>query len=328
MRLRCRDVFRCLFSIISWAHCFCKQFLSYFSNVEPLYLSENNSDNSMKQTYNAAFKFRPILWLITRIKKKKVYNIIIQNLKSHLGGYFYAHIIYIKIPEMPRNGSGTSPRPPTVLWSLYSVLVYWSVSPAGQQRGPPSLSDQSVSIIHQTKINQSEWVGKKEEGRRKKGEWWRKYSHRTHLQNLDVGLVRVGHLHAVDLYEVEWRDFLLFCCLLQSPHHLVHRGRLSCARYARDIHTPVEHQNTWHAIKHHVSWGFFKQMSRCELGNVVHNTAGHTLQCHPWSCPPQSCKYPGTPALDMAETRGLKIHATYWGKKMTWGGKKQNKKQT
>lgn len=64
----------------------------------------------------------------------------------------------------------------------------------------------------------------------------------TDLKNLDVGLVWVGHLHAVDLYKVKRRDLLLLCGLLQRSDHLVHRGRLPRARNARDIHTPAEHQ--------------------------------------------------------------------------------------
>lgn len=143
------------------------------------------------------------------------------------------------IPEMHCcNSSENSLRPPAAPLSLSSALEYWSVSPAGQQHGPLSLSDPSVSIIRHT-INTDKLVGK---GWKKKGEGWRKYSHSTYLQNLDIGLVRVGHLHAVDLYEAERLDLLLLCCLLQRPDHLVYCGSLPCARNARDIHTPVEHQ--------------------------------------------------------------------------------------
>lgn len=55
---------------------------------------------------------------------------------------------------------------------------------------------------------------------------------RSHLQDLDVGLMRIRHLHAVDLDEVERRDLVHVGGVLQAAHHLVDRGGLPCARHA------------------------------------------------------------------------------------------------
>ena len=61
----------------------------------------------------------------------------------------------------------------------------------------------------------------------------------VYLQDLYVGLVRVGHLHAVDLYEAEGGDVVRVGGVLQTAHHLVHRGRLPRTGNPRDVHAPT-----------------------------------------------------------------------------------------
>ena len=53
--------------------------------------------------------------------------------------------------------------------------------------------------------------------------------HGCHLQDLDIGLMRISHLHPVDLDEVEGRDLVHVGGVLQTAHHLVNGGRLTCA---------------------------------------------------------------------------------------------------
>lgn len=53
----------------------------------------------------------------------------------------------------------------------------------------------------------------------------------SHLQDLNVGLMRVRHLHPVDLHELEGRDLLGVGRVLQAAHHLVDRGGLTCPRH-------------------------------------------------------------------------------------------------
>lgn len=59
-----------------------------------------------------------------------------------------------------------------------------------------------------------------------------------HLQDLDVGLMRIRHLHPVDLDEAERWDLVHVGSMLQAAHHLVDGGRLPRPRHARDVHTP------------------------------------------------------------------------------------------
>lgn len=64
----------------------------------------------------------------------------------------------------------------------------------------------------------------------KRNKCWNKSDCRQNdLQDLDVGLMRIRHLHPVDLDEVEGRDLVHVGRMLKTTHHFMHCGRLPCA---------------------------------------------------------------------------------------------------
>lgn len=69
-------------------------------------------------------------------------------------------------------------------------------------------------------------------------QYWAQVTPRPHLQDLDIGLMRIRHLHPVDLDEAERWDLVHVGGVLQAAHHLVDSGRLPCPRHTRDVHTP------------------------------------------------------------------------------------------